>query len=171
MTACERQREMLGALVDGELSGAERVELEAHVAGCASCRQELEELQRLAAAFAALPEVRPAPDFEARFWARVARGEDAPQGLLARLLGWLSPGKGLVLAGAAAAALALYLSLPAEHADVGMVASKPTAAPAPVPEVVQVEVPAAPDTDVRIVANDRDFELLQEPEIDAISEL
>jgi len=76
MTACEQRREAIGALVDGELAAEERAALETHLAGCAGCRQELDELNRLAAAFRTLPAVEPAPDFEARFWARIAREAD-----------------------------------------------------------------------------------------------
>jgi anti-sigma factor RsiW len=168
MTACEREREAIGALVDGELAPDERAALEAHLAGCAGCRQEFEELSRLAAAFASLPAVEPAPDFEARFWARIAREADAPEGFAARLRRLLSPGRAIALGAVAAAALLLFLNLPRGPE------SRPSAAVAetePAPAVARATAAAPIDTDVRILSSDRDFELLQDPEMDAISEL
>jgi anti-sigma factor RsiW len=46
---CDEARELLGALSDGELAEAERRVVERHVAGCASCRQALADLQALSA--------------------------------------------------------------------------------------------------------------------------
>ena len=168
MTACEREREAIGALVDGELGEAERAALDAHLDGCAGCRRALADLQRLAAAFETLQPVEPAADFEARFWARVAREKDAPQGLLARIRRWLLPG-GLALAGAAAAALALFLNVPASETRAPAASAQVehrTAEPAPAQAAS-----AADNTDVRILTNTRDVELLQDPDIDAISEV
>lgn len=67
MTAegCRPWRELLGAHVLGHLATDERVALEAHVDGCAACRDELEELRPLARALPAADPVRlgtrPAP--------------------------------------------------------------------------------------------------------------
>jgi len=178
MTACEREREQIGAFLDGELEAGERAALEAHLPTCAGCRQALEDQQRLARAFAALPAVVPPPDFEARFWARIARGEDAPRGFLARVFGWLSPGRGLALAAATAAALLLFVnySLPDDPA-VATVAVEPQVIPS-MPPAAEAEpalaaraAPSLADTDVRIMTDVRDVELLQDPEVDAISEL
>jgi anti-sigma factor RsiW len=166
MTACEREREAIGALVDGELEGAERAAVEAHLAGCTGCRKELEELRRLAAAFASLPPVEPAPDFEARFWARIAREAGAPQGFAARLRRLFSPGGALALGAVAAAALLLFINLPRTPEPVAPAEPALTQA-----ESASAPTPAPADTDVRIVSSDKDFELLQDPEMDAISEL
>ena len=172
MTACEREREQIGAFLDGELEAGERAALEAHLPTCAGCRQALEDQQRLARAFAALPAVVPPPDFEARFWARIARGEDSPQGLLARLRRWLSPGGALALAATAAALLLLFLNLPGPYVGVGTITVDPQAAsqtePAP---ALAARAPNPVDTDVRIMTDVRDVELLADPEVDAISEL
>ena len=172
MTACEREREQIGAFLDGELGAGERAALEAHLPTCAGCRQALEDQQRLARAFAALPAETAPADFEARFWARIARGEDDPQGLLARLRRWISPGRALALAATAAALLLLFLNsrLPETYEAVATVTVDPQVATEPAPALA-ARAPSPADTDVRILTDVRDVELLQDPEVDAISEL
>lgn len=54
--------EALSALTDDALGTAERVKLEAHVAGCAICEPVLARMRRLHADFAALP--TPLADFD-----------------------------------------------------------------------------------------------------------
>src|SRR6478736_775698 len=51
----ERQREQLSAYIDGELSAAERAELERHIPGCLECQEALGELRRVHDLLAALP--------------------------------------------------------------------------------------------------------------------
>lgn len=174
MTTCERERGRIGAFLDGELEAGERAALEAHLPTCAGCRQALEDQQRLARAFAALPAVAVPADFEARFWARIARGDDASQGLLARLRRWLSPGRALALAGAGAVVALLFFvnyDVPT-HQAVATVAVEPQAIPAAEPtRALAARAPSPADTDVRIMTDVRDVELLQDPEVDAISEL
>lgn len=97
-------REELTALLDGALDPRTRSEVDHHLAACPGCRAERD---RLAAALSALratpPPPAPSPDFEARFWARLARESGAPGGALSRLaaLRWRLVGP---LAGAAAMA-------------------------------------------------------------------
>jgi anti-sigma factor RsiW len=79
----ETARNRLDALVDGELPATERAELEGHLAGCAACRDEVEEMRRLRSEARALPEsveperdlwpgivrhIAPAPARERRSW-------------------------------------------------------------------------------------------------------
>ena len=45
MPACVDQQLLLGGLVDGELDAANTALIEAHVARCEDCREELERLQ------------------------------------------------------------------------------------------------------------------------------
>lgn len=54
-TDWERQRAQLSAYLDGELSQAERADLERHVPTCAECRAELAELRRVRTLLGALP--------------------------------------------------------------------------------------------------------------------
>jgi hypothetical protein len=51
----ERRREQLSAYIDGELSAAERAELERHIPGCPECQEALGELRRVHDLLAALP--------------------------------------------------------------------------------------------------------------------
>lgn len=124
--------------LDHRTALAERSALEAHLAGCATCRAALVAELRLSGALSSLSPVTPPADFEARFWARIARERDAPAGWRARI-----PTRRLVLAlgGVAAAALALVLAL---------------------------RDPTAPDADSQIAASAEDYELLEDPDLDLI---
>jgi anti-sigma factor RsiW len=107
MPACADQELLLGGLVDGELDAANTALVEAHVARCDGCREELERLQAvrsmltsegvryagpqsLANRIAALPELSP----------KAANDN--------RLLRWLAPGA----VGALAASLAFLAFVP-----------------------------------------------------------
>jgi len=146
MTCAERRAALLGYL-DEELGSAERAELETHLAGCEACRAALAAERRLSGALAALPPVAPPRDFEARFWARIAREKDGARSARERdaPVGWrerlFSRRAALGLGGAAAAAVALVLAL---------------------------RGPAEPDVDLQIFANGEDFELLEDPDLDLI---
>ena len=101
----------------------------------------LESERRLSGTLGALPGFEPSGDFEARFWARIAREQDAPKRGLAglftrRLL--------LSLGGMAAAALALVIAL----------RSGPSSEPEP---------------DLQTVASSDDYELLEDPDLDVIA--
>lgn len=48
---CKQVREQLGVYWDGELPAQEAARVEAHLAGCSSCRKELEFLRALGRAF------------------------------------------------------------------------------------------------------------------------
>jgi anti-sigma factor RsiW len=102
--------EDLTALLDGALPAAGRAEVEAHLAGCDTCRAEKVALSRAMAALAAVPSpAPPRPGFEQRFYARLAREAPPRRTLLSRLaahpLRWLVPATGL------AAALAVGIGL------------------------------------------------------------
>jgi anti-sigma factor RsiW len=157
---CKRDREELSAYIDGELAPAARAELESHIQACASCRAEVAAQDRLGEAFASLREVTPPGDFEARFWARIAREKEAaaePAGWR-RWLTWPR-----ALTAAAVTALGLILLVPAatQHAP-GLHKLVSIALP-------KGTVKAVPD--VKIVSNPKDYELLQDPDMDAISEV
>ncbi len=135
---CEERRSALVAYLDQELGQTERAELEAHLAGCDACRLALESQRRLSVALTSLGAVDPPADFEARFWARLAREREAPAGWRARLF---TPRLALAIGGVAAAAVAAVLAL---------------------------RSPSDPDIDLQIVANGEDYELLEDPDLDLI---
>jgi anti-sigma factor RsiW len=70
-----RWQRQLSAYVDGELTPHEAGEVEAHVAQCESCREELDRLQSLKSLLGRLPE-RPVPE---TLWTSIRAQLDQPQ--------------------------------------------------------------------------------------------
>lgn len=94
----------LSALLDGALAPPARAAVEAHLAGCATCRAERDRLSGALSALARLPAApEPSPYFSARLATRLAA--EPPRGLFGRLaaLRWRLA---LPAGGLAAAALA-----------------------------------------------------------------
>jgi anti-sigma factor RsiW len=65
----------LSAYVDDELSRSERRKLESHLAGCAACRESLEEIQELRKTFQSLPPVAVGFDLAPLVQGRLAHGK------------------------------------------------------------------------------------------------
>jgi anti-sigma factor RsiW len=111
---CWRFRRRLGGYQDEELSARRRARVEAHVAGCESCRQELASLGRLRSALAREPVDLPEPALAA-FWpqvrTRLAAAEAAPRPVWRRLWGDVGDRPRLVLAPALAAAALATLAV------------------------------------------------------------
>ncbi|MGH3279335.1 MAG: anti-sigma factor family protein [Trebonia sp.] len=76
--------ELLSALVDGELSGAELDRVNAHVAACGDCRAEAGALRRLKHELRALAEVDDTGDITGRLLAMFGQDSQAPVRHLAR---------------------------------------------------------------------------------------
>jgi anti-sigma factor RsiW len=140
MSCTERHADLI-AYLDDELEPSARAELESHLAGCAECQALLAAERRLTAGFAALSPVELPGDFEARFWARVARESEAPKPWWARVF---TRRLSLAFGGAAAAALAAVLAL----------------------RGVRTEV--ADETDWQIVSSRRDLALLEDPDLELV---
>jgi anti-sigma factor RsiW len=140
MSCSERHADLI-AYIDDELEPAVRAELESHLAGCEECQAALAAERRLTASFAALAPVELPGDFEARFWARIARESEKPKGWRERLF---TRRFSLVVGGAAAAALAAVLAL----------------------RPIRTEV--ADETDWQIVSSRRDLALLEDPDLDLV---
>ena len=70
--------ERLGEVIDRVLPQAEAAEVEAHLASCAACRAELEELRRALDAVKALPRIRAPRGFAAGVMAEIRAGVEAP---------------------------------------------------------------------------------------------
>jgi anti-sigma factor RsiW len=110
MSACADQELLLGGLIDGELDAANTALVEAHVARCEGCREELERLQAVRTLLRSEGVRHSAPEV------LVQRIADLPElsptvGKRQVLPGWLAPG----LAGALAASLAMVLVVPASE--------------------------------------------------------
>src|SRR5262245_29839756 len=155
---CKRDREEISAYLDGELDLAARQELESHLETCAACRELVTAQRKLSEAFAALPQVTPRGDFEARYWARIARERDSQPTFAERLAAYFSFPRLLALGAGVAAAVTFAIMLP----------QSPTSE-SPAPEIV-VERKVA-DPDVKLMRNKQDYELLQEPDMDAIADV
>lgn len=87
---CERVSELMSLRLDGELSPAEAKFLDAHLDGCAGCRDTWVALQRISSLFAGAPSVSPPEDFARRVMSRVAQrhaGRRYVWGALLLLLG------------------------------------------------------------------------------------
>lgn len=110
MTGCNRFGAELEAYLDRELPAPLHTALQAHLPECADCRRALDAQRWLAGQIAGLAPQEPSPQFETRFWARIAREDDAPGvwGRLGRRLPSLRPD--WALGAAALAVLALLLS-------------------------------------------------------------
>jgi anti-sigma factor RsiW len=107
MPACVDHEQLLGGVVDGELVAANIVMIEAHVARCDDCREELERLQALRNLLRADGVRHIAPESLSRRIA--ALPELAPKAANEnRIPRWLGP----ALGGALAASLAMIAFLP-----------------------------------------------------------
>ena len=107
MPACVDQELLLGGLIDGELDAANTALVEAHVARCEGCREELERLEAVRSLLAAEGVRYSAPKSLAN---RIAsHPELSPRAANQNWLpAWLGPG----LAGALAATLAFVAFVP-----------------------------------------------------------
>src|SRR6185312_10104241 len=102
MAACVDQELLLGGLVDHELDAANTALVEAHVARCEACREELEKLQAVRSLLRGEGVRHAAPASLARRVA--AMPELAPKAANENYVSrWLAPG----LVGAVAASLAM----------------------------------------------------------------
>ncbi len=78
---CREFAQKLSAYMDGELPSRERGALEAHLASCPACSEELRALRGADSALLALPAIEPSPFFAART-AAAAKALDARTPLL-----------------------------------------------------------------------------------------
>jgi len=74
------------AYVDGRLKESERLEMEKHLATCATCQLRVNEFRAVSSLLDEVPEIQPSPAFDVRVRARVA-AEPAKQGWWA----WFTP--------------------------------------------------------------------------------
>src|SRR5256885_13289190 len=69
MMTCEQVREQFPDYLTGEIATATGAGIDAHLAGCAACREEWTTLSTIWTKLASLPEEEPSPTSEARFYA------------------------------------------------------------------------------------------------------
>jgi anti-sigma factor RsiW len=105
-------RSDLTAYLDGALDAERRAQLERHLDGCAACRAERDRLAWASVAIGALPAPPPpSPQFEARFYARLAAAEQPARRPWPTAVRW----RYLVPLGAAAAFTVLFGVLWTSH--------------------------------------------------------
>ncbi len=64
---CEKGNELLAGWMEDQLTEAGRAEMEAHLAGCAECRQQVEANRRLWVSMGAVPAPQPSDKMQVRF--------------------------------------------------------------------------------------------------------
>ncbi len=108
MPACDDRELLLGGLVDGELDAANTALIEAHVARCEGCREELERLQAVQNLLRSDGVRHAAPESLSRRIAALPELAASPASNDNRLLRWFGPG----VIGALAASLAMVTFIP-----------------------------------------------------------
>ncbi|HEY3215926.1 MAG TPA: anti-sigma factor [Candidatus Eisenbacteria bacterium] len=86
---CCQSRGLFGAYWDDELTQAEREGLEAHFAGCPSCRGEYDELARTLELVGSLPRVEVAPGLDERALAKARRAVPVPDRIPVATSRWI----------------------------------------------------------------------------------
>ena len=87
--ACDRSREVLHQLLDGDLMGADlRSALHAHLAECEACRDFEADLRQIQSTLAALPAVPFSDDALAEVWSRTSRARAGSGGFSRRGFDW-----------------------------------------------------------------------------------
>ncbi len=76
--ACGRFKELMMASLDGEISAEDRAELESHLAECADCKREFDELSELSELVGEIELPRPSQEDMMKYWpsvyAKIERG-------------------------------------------------------------------------------------------------
>ena len=102
-----RVQESLSAYLENDLSPVDRSAVDAHLAACGACAEDLRDLFQAVALLRRLPTPEPPPFLASRVMARIADGEAEP----ARWRRWLAQASAPLIAAplaAAAAALAVF---------------------------------------------------------------
>ena len=86
---CRRVSSLLSAYLDAELTGAEMLEVRAHLEACCTCRAEHESLQQTKHLLASLALRAPRPEFEALLRADLERAVSCPLALRWLPASWL----------------------------------------------------------------------------------
>ena len=76
---CQRATELMSLQLDNMLEEAKRLELDAHLGGCALCQEAWAAMRQVSMLFAAAPMVAPAPGFAQRVSERIAKRQSRKQ--------------------------------------------------------------------------------------------
>lgn len=68
---CTKVTALLSAYIDGELTGAEMLEIRRHISSCSDCEREMESIKFIKRALSDLPAVQPREGFEDMIFARL----------------------------------------------------------------------------------------------------
>lgn len=82
---CQTIEKKLSAYQDGELSASENEQIERHLVGCHSCREQHVELQQTWQALGEMAEIRPSLEFYKRVFQKI--GQKSEKGVLGPVLG------------------------------------------------------------------------------------
>jgi anti-sigma factor RsiW len=117
----ERARELLSAHLERDLEEAERFGVDAHLAVCDECGEELEGLRRTVSLLRRLPAPEPPLHLATRVMARIATAEPPPAAWRRWLAGLAAPMVAAPIAAALAAAAVLLLAEPRSPTQVAEV--------------------------------------------------
>ena len=102
--SCSRMENKILGYVDGRLKESERLEVEKHLAACASCRLRVNEFRAVSGLLDELPMIEPSAAFDLRVHARVA-AEPVKQSWWA----WLMPAPRVAIAAAMLVAAMVWI--------------------------------------------------------------
>lgn len=130
MTDCKTCRSNLPDLLLEENFASEHPELQAHLASCTECRQELAELQATFALLDGWEAPEPSPFFDSRLKARLREAQaEAPAGFWERAKSWMQLSTGRSFRPAMAGALGLVMLAVGGGTFLNMHRAAPAAAP------------------------------------------
>ena len=88
--SCAEKFETISGYLDGELKGAELEAFRGHLSGCAECRRELAEQERMWGLLGEMKTAEPTSDLAGRILARTV-GRHSGTGSMVRSLRWIAP--------------------------------------------------------------------------------
>lgn len=103
---CKQMEQRWVVYLDMKATSAERREIEAHLAGCDACREQVAEFRALWGVLDELPVVMPSPSFDAAVRARVAQ-----EAQRASFWSWLVPAPKVAFAVTALVAFSIWLTM------------------------------------------------------------
>jgi len=72
--SCDFSEELLSAYLDDEVTEADRIQVERHIAGCDACRRRLDELRKVSGLLSQMPREKPSSSFRRRLRESITDG-------------------------------------------------------------------------------------------------